>query len=63
MLKINLTPPPVLAAQKEIKKYQKPMFEVINLDMESPLLAGSGIPTKKNIPVPKVDPIGDGGDL
>ena len=33
--------PPVLAAQKEKKEYHRPTFEVIDLDMESPLLAGS----------------------
>ena len=38
----NKKQPPVLAAQKERKEYHKPTFEVIDLDMESPLLAGSG---------------------
>ena len=41
MYKLQTTPPPVLAAQKEKKEYHRPTFEVIDLDMESPLLAGS----------------------
>ena len=40
--------PPVLAAQKERKEYRKPAFEVIDLNIQSPLLAGSGTP-KPNI--------------
>lgn len=42
MYKLQTTPSPVLAAQKERKKYQRPAFEVIDLNMESPLLSGSG---------------------
>ena len=34
--------PPVLAAQHPKQKYHKPTFEVIDLNMESPLLSGSG---------------------
>ncbi len=30
------------------QQYTKPSFEVINLHMESQLLAGSGVPTKIN---------------
>ena len=40
--------PPVLAAQNAKQKYHKPSFEVIDINMESPLLAGSGTP-KPNI--------------
>ena len=36
------TPPPVLQAQNPKQEYHKPSFEVIGIDMESPLLAGSG---------------------
>ena len=43
--------PPVLAAQKEKKEYLRPSFEVIDLKMDSPLLAGSGTPT------PNINPI------
>ncbi len=43
--------PPVLAAQKERKEYHRPTFEVINLNISSPLLAGSGTPS------PKINPI------
>lgn len=60
MLTINTIPPPVLAAQQKIKKYQKPTFEVIDLDMESPLLSGSGKPTTKKLPT--VNPIDNGTD-
>ena len=35
------TPPLVLAAQKQKQKYHKPSFEVIDINMESPLLSGS----------------------
>ena len=34
--------PPVLAAQDTKQKYHKPSFEVIDINMESPLLSGSG---------------------
>ena len=34
--------PPILAAQKEKKEYHRPTFEVIDLDIQSPVLAGSG---------------------
>lgn len=50
-MKQQTTPPPVLAAQKEKKEYHKPTFEVIDLNIQSPLLAGSGTPT------PNVKPI------
>ena len=43
--------PPVLAAQKERKEYHRPAFEVIDLNIQSPLLAGSGTPS------PKINPI------
>ena len=43
--------PPVLAAQKERKEYHKPTFEVIDLNIQSPLLAGSGTPS------PNINPI------
>ena len=33
--------PPVLAAQYPKQKYHKPSFEVIDLNIESPLLSGS----------------------
>ena len=46
-----LTPPLVLAAQHPKQKYHKPTFEVIDLNIQSPLLAGSGTPT------PKINPI------
>ena len=45
------TPPPVLAAQHPKQKYHKPTFEAIDLNISSPLLAGSGTPT------PKINPI------
>ncbi|MBR2887021.1 MAG: hypothetical protein IKB95_02255 [Bacteroidales bacterium] len=45
------TLPSVLAVQTMRKEYHKPTFEVIDLNMESPLLAGSGTPT------PKINPI------
>lgn len=38
----NKKQPPVLAAQDTKQKYHKPTFEVIDLDITSPLLAGSG---------------------
>lgn len=43
--------PPVLAAQTQRKEYRKPAFEVIDLNIQSPLLAGSGTPS------PKINPI------
>ena len=52
MTKTN-TQPEVLLAQTTCKQqYQKPSFEVINLNMESPLLAGSNDPTSIN-PIPR----------
>ena len=56
------TPPPVLAAQKERKEYHKPTFEVIDLNIQSPLLAGSGTPTSTSKNLPEVNPISNGGD-
>ena len=50
--------PPVLAAQKERKEYHKPTFEVIYINMESPLLSGSNIGKKAPI-----NPLTPGGDL
>ena len=47
----NITPPLVLAAQNTKQKYHKPSFEVIDLNNESPLLAGSGTPS------PNINPI------
>ncbi|MBO4244837.1 MAG: hypothetical protein J5882_07280 [Bacteroidales bacterium] len=58
MTKQTIIPPPVLAAQTK-QKYHKPSFEVINIDMESPLLAGSATPTNKKSPL---NPIGNGGN-
>ena len=52
--------PPVLAAQHPKQKYHKPTFEVIYLSITSPLLAGSGTPTSKNLPT--VPPIQKGSD-
>jgi len=43
--------PPVLAAQTQRKEYHRPTFEVIDLNISSPLLAGSGTPS------PKINPI------
>ena len=48
--------PPVLAAQDTKQKYHKPSFEVIGIDMESPLLTGSNIGKKAPI-----NPIAPGG--
>ena len=59
-MKLRKTPPPVLAAQKERKEYHKPTFEVIDLNIQSPLLAGSGTPTSKKLPI--VNPISNGED-
>ncbi len=50
-MKLRKTPPPVLAAQKARKEYHRPTFEVIDLNIQSPLLAGSGTPS------PKINPI------
>ena len=47
--------PPVLAAQKERKEYHRPAFEVIDLNIQSPLLAGSGTPS------PNINPIKPSG--
>lgn len=52
--------PPVLAAQTQKKEYHRPTFEVIDLNIQSPLLAGSGTPTSKKLP--EVNPIGNGAD-
>ena len=43
------TSPPVLAAQKQKQKYHKPTFEVIDINIESPLLSGSNIGKKAPI--------------
>ena len=48
--------PPVLAAQNAKQEYHKPSFEVISLNMESPLLAGSGTPTSKKSPINPLTP-------
>jgi len=50
-MKLRKTPPPVLAAQTQRKEYHRPTFEVIDLNISSPLLAGSGTPS------PKINPI------
>ena len=51
MIKLTQSPPVTLPAQTTAKKpYHKPSFEVIDLNMESPLLAGSGTPTGKKFP-------------
>ena len=58
MIQILLTSsdmPPTLTKQK----YDKPSFEVINLNMESPLLAGSGTPTNKKSPISPIEPSGE----
>lgn len=47
--------PPVLAEQNAKKEYRKPAFEVINLNISSPLLAGSGTPK------PNINPIKPSG--
>ena len=47
MKEIKSTLPPVLAAQKQ--KYAKPTFEVIDLNITSPLLSGSNIGKKAPI--------------
>ena len=47
----SITSPAVLPANEK-QQYQKPSFEVINLNMESPLLAGSNDPTSIN-PIPR----------
>ncbi len=39
-MKEKITKPSVLAAQEK-QQYQKPEYQVIDLNMESPLLAGS----------------------
>ena len=53
MAKLKETPP-VLAAQKERKKYHKPSFEIIGINMESPLLTGSNI--GKKAPITPIKP-------
>ena len=53
MKEIKSTLPPVLAAQKQ--KYAKPTFEVIDLNITSPLLAGSG-GTSKKAPINPIAP-------
>ena len=49
-MKSQTTPPPILAAQNKTKEYHKPEFEVIDLNIQSPLLAGCGTPTSKKLP-------------
>ena len=39
-MKEKITKPSVLTAQEK-QQYQKPVYQVIDLNMESPLLAGS----------------------
>lgn len=50
-MKEKITKPSVLTAQEK-QQYQKPVYQVIDLNMESPLLAGSGNPTSIN-PIPR----------
>ena len=50
------TPPTVLSARNERKQYHKPSFEVIDINMESPLLTSSTLPTSKKSPVNDVFP-------
>ena len=50
-MKEKITMPAVLTAQEK-QQYQKPEFQVIPLNMESPLLAGSNDPTSIN-PIPR----------
>ena len=49
--------PPVLAAQKGRKEYHKPTFEGIDLNISSPLLAGSSTQPAK------INPLTPGGEL
>ncbi|MBR4441018.1 MAG: hypothetical protein IKS00_05650 [Bacteroidales bacterium] len=46
-MKSQTTPPPILAAQNKTKEYHKPEFEVIDLNIQSPLLSGSGKPASQ----------------
>ena len=52
--------PAVLPARNEKKQYHKPSFEVIDINMESPLLSGSGTPLSKKLP--DVNPIENGSN-
>ena len=47
----NKKQPPVLAPQKQKQKYHRPTFEVIDLNISSPLLSGSGTPTPNIKPI------------
>ena len=61
MTKTKLSPPVTLPAQTTAKKpYAKPDFQVIPLNIESPLLSGSNQPTPKKLPT--VDDITNGKD-
>ena len=51
------TSPPVLAAQDTKQKYAKPTFEVIDLNIQSPLLSGSSTQPAK------INPLTPGGEL
>lgn len=54
--------PPVILSENttDRKRYAKPEFQVLPLNIEAPLLSGSGTPTSKKLP--EVNPINDGGD-
>ena len=58
MIQILLTSsdiPPTLTKQQ----YVKPSFNLFILNMESPLLAGSGTPTSKKSPISPIEPSGE----
>lgn len=64
MAQFSSTPPSLHTAHRKKQKYETPSFMVIELIMESQLLSGSSVPAgKKSLPVPNVNPIGNGGDL
>ena len=54
-MKKKATPPDIQPALPK-QTYHKPSFEVINLNMESPLLSSSTLPTSKKSPVNDVFP-------
>ena len=58
----TFSPPVTLPAQTTAKKlYERPSFTVVPLNIESPLLSGSGTPpTAKKLPI--VDDITNGKD-
>lgn len=58
-MKKKATPPDIQPALSK-QTYHRPTFEVIDLNIQSPLLAGSGTPTSKKLPI--VNPINKGQD-